>query len=77
MARVDDVLPGMMMAKTDFTSVDEYIASQPEAVQSVLERLRRTIRKAVPGADEVKSRHKAQTQDTRLDREPWIVSLGS
>jgi uncharacterized protein YdhG (YjbR/CyaY superfamily) len=40
------------MAKTDFKSVDEYIASQPEAAQSVLKRVRSTIRKAVPGADE-------------------------
>jgi hypothetical protein len=29
------------MAKTDFTSVDDYLASQPEAVQGVLERVRR------------------------------------
>ncbi len=41
------------MAKTDWESVDEYIASQPETVQSVLERVRSTIRKAVPGAEEV------------------------
>jgi uncharacterized protein YdhG (YjbR/CyaY superfamily) len=41
------------MAKTDYKSVDEYIASQPEAVRSVLERVRSTIRKAVPGAEEV------------------------
>ena len=40
------------MAKTDCKSVDEYIASQPEAAQSVLTRVRSTIRKAVPGADE-------------------------
>ena len=40
------------MAKTDFKSVDEYIASQPEAVQAMLERVRTTIRKAVPGANE-------------------------
>jgi uncharacterized protein YdhG (YjbR/CyaY superfamily) len=40
-------------AKTDFKSVDEYIASQPEAVQGVLKRVRSTIRKAVPGAEEV------------------------
>ena len=40
------------MAKKDVTSVDEYIASQPEVVQGVLERVRRTIRKAVPGAEE-------------------------
>ena len=41
------------MAKTDFKSVDEYIASQPEAVQRVLKRVRSTIRKTVPGAEEV------------------------
>ena len=40
------------MAKTNFASVDEYIASQPEAAQRVLERVRTTIRKAVPGAEE-------------------------
>ena len=41
------------MAKTDFKSVDEYIASQPEAAQGILKRVRSTIRKAVPGAEEV------------------------
>jgi uncharacterized protein YdhG (YjbR/CyaY superfamily) len=41
------------MAKSDFKSVDEYIASQPEAVQAILSRVRTTIRKAVPGAQEV------------------------
>jgi uncharacterized protein YdhG (YjbR/CyaY superfamily) len=41
------------MAKTGFKSVEEYIASQPEAVQGVLRRVRSTIRKAVPGAEEV------------------------
>ena len=40
------------MAKTDFKSVDEYIASQPEAVQGILGRVRSTIRKAVPNAEE-------------------------
>lgn len=40
------------MAKTHFKSVDEYIASLPEAVQAVLKRVRSTIRKAVPGAEE-------------------------
>jgi uncharacterized protein YdhG (YjbR/CyaY superfamily) len=43
---------GMTMAKTDFKSVDEYIASQPEAAQGLLKRVRSTIRKAVPGAEE-------------------------
>jgi uncharacterized protein YdhG (YjbR/CyaY superfamily) len=41
------------MATTDFKSVDEYIAAQPDAVQAVLGLVRRTIRKAMPGADEV------------------------
>ncbi len=34
-------------------SVDEYIASQPETLQGVLQRVRSTIRKAVPEAEEV------------------------
>jgi uncharacterized protein YdhG (YjbR/CyaY superfamily) len=41
------------MAKTDFKSVDEYIATHPEDVQTILQRVRSTIRKAVPGAEEV------------------------
>ncbi len=41
------------MTKTNFTSVDEYIASQPEAVQGVLKRVRSIIHKAVPDAEEV------------------------
>jgi uncharacterized protein YdhG (YjbR/CyaY superfamily) len=41
------------MAKTDFKSVDDYIASQPEAAQDMLGRVRRAIRKAVPDAEEV------------------------
>src|ERR1700693_6011814 len=41
------------MAKTNFKSVDEYIASQPEAVQGVLKRVRTTIRMAVPEAEEI------------------------
>jgi uncharacterized protein YdhG (YjbR/CyaY superfamily) len=41
------------MARTDFKSVDEYIASQPEAAQDMLGRVRRAIRKAVPEAEEV------------------------
>ena len=41
------------MAKTDFKSVDEYIASHPEAVQGLLKRVRSTLRKAVPEAKEV------------------------
>jgi uncharacterized protein YdhG (YjbR/CyaY superfamily) len=41
------------MAKPDFKSVDEYITTHPEDVQSILQRVRSTIRKAVPGAEEV------------------------
>jgi uncharacterized protein YdhG (YjbR/CyaY superfamily) len=43
------------MAKTDFKSVDEYIATQPENVQAILQRVRGTIQKAVPRAEEVLS----------------------
>jgi uncharacterized protein YdhG (YjbR/CyaY superfamily) len=41
------------MTKTDFKSVDEYIATHPDNVQAILQRVRGTIRKAVPGAEEV------------------------
>jgi uncharacterized protein YdhG (YjbR/CyaY superfamily) len=41
------------MVKTDPKSVDEYIASQPQAVQGVLKRVRSAVRKAIPGAEEV------------------------
>jgi len=42
-----------MRAKTDFKSVDEYIASQPEAVRGILGRVRSAIREALPRAEEV------------------------
>src|SRR5688572_33288390 len=41
------------MAKTDFKSVDDYIATQPENVQTILRRVRGIIRKSVPAAEEV------------------------
>jgi uncharacterized protein YdhG (YjbR/CyaY superfamily) len=41
------------MANTDYKSVDEYIASKPEALQTVLESVRSAIRKAIPTAEEV------------------------
>jgi uncharacterized protein YdhG (YjbR/CyaY superfamily) len=41
------------MAKTNFKSIDDYIASRPEAEQRVLERVRKIIRKALPGANEM------------------------
>jgi len=40
------------MAKTDYKSVDEYIAAQPEALHPILVRVRSAIRKALPGAEE-------------------------
>jgi uncharacterized protein YdhG (YjbR/CyaY superfamily) len=42
-----------MTKKTSFQSVDEYIASQPEAVRGTLRRVRSIIRGAVPHASEV------------------------
>ena len=41
-----------MMGK-NLKSVDEYIASQPEAIQGMLRRVRSAIRKALPAAEEV------------------------
>ncbi len=35
-----------------FTSIDDYISTFPEAVQPVLERVRQTIRRVVPDAQE-------------------------
>src|ERR1700736_5972985 len=43
------------MRKADFTNVDEYISVQPETAQVVLQRVRSTLRKALPGAEEVVS----------------------
>jgi len=43
---------GSTMAKTNFKSVDEYMASQPAAVRRVLQRVRGAIREALPGAEE-------------------------
>jgi uncharacterized protein YdhG (YjbR/CyaY superfamily) len=40
------------MARTEYQSVDDYIAAQPAPARSVLERVRATIRKALPAATE-------------------------
>jgi uncharacterized protein YdhG (YjbR/CyaY superfamily) len=40
------------VAKTNFQSIDEYIASRPEAVQPALRKVRAAIRKALPKAEE-------------------------
>jgi uncharacterized protein YdhG (YjbR/CyaY superfamily) len=39
--------------KTDFKSVDEYIAAQPDPARRVLSRVRNSIRKAAPKAEEM------------------------
>jgi uncharacterized protein YdhG (YjbR/CyaY superfamily) len=41
------------VAKTDFQSVDDYLATLPEATRKVLDEVRATIRKALPNAEEV------------------------
>jgi uncharacterized protein YdhG (YjbR/CyaY superfamily) len=41
------------MRKADLTNVDEYISAQPEAAQVVLQRVRNTLRRALPGTEEV------------------------
>ncbi len=43
--------------RQQFQSVDEYIRSQPEAAQIVLNQVRSAIRNALPKADEVISYH--------------------
>lgn len=40
------------MDKGGIESVDDYLASQSEAVRGVLERVQSTLRKALPGAEE-------------------------
>lgn len=40
------------MAKADFTSVDDYIAARPDAARETLDRVRSSIRNAVPGGEE-------------------------
>lgn len=41
------------MATTEFTTVDQYIASFPEEDQKVLQKIRMTIQKAAPEAEEI------------------------
>jgi uncharacterized protein YdhG (YjbR/CyaY superfamily) len=42
----------LTMAAAKFTDVDEYIATFPAEIQSVLQQVRRTIHAAVPGTQE-------------------------
>jgi uncharacterized protein YdhG (YjbR/CyaY superfamily) len=41
------------VAKTNFASVDEYLATLPDETRRVLKRVRGVLRKALPKADEV------------------------
>ena len=42
----------MKATKTAYGTMDEYIAGFPQDVQTILEKVRATIRKAAPGAEE-------------------------
>jgi uncharacterized protein YdhG (YjbR/CyaY superfamily) len=61
------------MAKTDFKSVNDYIASLPKPVQGILQRVQSTIRKAVPEAEEVIS---YQIPAYRLNHRPVLFFAG-
>ena len=41
-----------MMAKTNYKTIDEYIATVPKETQKILEEIRATIKAAVPEAEE-------------------------
>lgn len=61
------------MTRKSFKSVDEYIAAQPEDVQGILARVRATIRKALPGAEEAIS---YQIPTYKLEGGPVIYFAG-
>jgi uncharacterized protein YdhG (YjbR/CyaY superfamily) len=61
------------MAKTNFKSVDDYIAAQPEGAKGILGQVRSTIRKAVPRAEEVIS---YQIPAYKLDRGAVLYFAG-
>ena len=57
------------MARTDISTVDQYIAAQPEAVRATLSRVRQVIRKALPKAEELIS---YKIPAYKLDGEPVV-----
>ena len=61
------------MAKTDFKSVNEYIASKPKDLQVILKRVRDAIRNAVPAAKEAIS---YQIPVYKLDGVPVLYFAG-
>ena len=50
---IQSIFGAVMVARKHYTTVSEYIADFPDDVQIVLKKLRTTIRKVVPEADEV------------------------
>jgi len=61
------------MAKSESTTVDHYLATQPESARPVLERVRTAIRKAAPKAEESIS-YKIPTYE--LNGSPLIYFAG-
>ena len=43
----------MISTKNKFENIDEYISSFPKEIQTKLEQIRKAIKKAAPGAEEV------------------------
>ena len=41
-----------MPAKKEFETIDEYIKTYPKDVQTILEKVRQTIKRAAPDAEE-------------------------
>lgn len=60
------------MAKTDFKTVDEYIRTFPENVQTILQTVRQAIKAAVPGVEEVIS-----YQIAAFKKDGWIFYLSA
>jgi uncharacterized protein YdhG (YjbR/CyaY superfamily) len=61
------------MAKTDYKSVAEYLATLPKETRAILERVRVTVRKAVPAAEEAIS---YQIPALKLEGSPVIYFAG-
>lgn len=61
------------MAKTNYRSIDDYLASQAEPVQRVLDRVRRIVRKTVPDAEEAIS---CQIPVFKLHGRPMLYFAG-
>ena len=60
------------MAKTDYKTIDDYIAAHGQDEQKVLQKMRETIRKAVPDSEEVIS-----YQVPAFKYNGWIFYIGA